>query len=104
MDNEYGHLYYYGAGNTKGSGITPSSSGPFSNVQSLNYWSGTELNSGRARYFRFGHGDQFATEKFDGLLAWAVQSGDVSAVPIPGAVWLFGSGLIGLLGLARRKR
>ena len=27
----------------------------------------------------------------------------VSAVPVPAAVWLFGSGLIGLIGLARRK-
>lgn len=27
----------------------------------------------------------------------------VSAVPIPSAIWLFGSGLIGLVGLARRK-
>jgi hypothetical protein len=27
----------------------------------------------------------------------------VRAVPIPSAVWLFGSGLIGLIGLARRK-
>ena len=27
----------------------------------------------------------------------------VSAVPIPATVWLFGSGLIGLIGLARRK-
>lgn len=27
-----------------------------------------------------------------------------SAVPVPGAVWLFGSGLIGLVGLARRKK
>jgi len=27
----------------------------------------------------------------------------VSAVPIPAAVWLFGSGLLGLIGLARRK-
>ena len=27
----------------------------------------------------------------------------VSAVPIPGAVWLFGSGLFGLIGLARRR-
>jgi hypothetical protein len=29
---------------------------------------------------------------------------DISAVPVPAAVWLFGSGLIGLVGLARRKR
>lgn len=28
----------------------------------------------------------------------------ISAVPVPGAVWLFGSGLVGLLGLGRRKR
>jgi len=36
--------------------------------------------------------------------ALAVRPGDVSAVPVPAAVWLFGSGLMGLLGLARRKR
>lgn len=29
--------------------------------------------------------------------------GTVSAVPVPAAVWLFGSGLIGLAGIARRK-
>lgn len=28
----------------------------------------------------------------------------VSAVPIPAAVWLFGSGFIGLVGIARRKK
>ncbi|MCW9048197.1 MAG: VPLPA-CTERM sorting domain-containing protein [Gammaproteobacteria bacterium] len=28
----------------------------------------------------------------------------VSAVPVPAAVWLFGSGLIGLAGIARRKK
>jgi len=28
---------------------------------------------------------------------------NVSAVPIPAAVWLFGSGLLGLIGVARRK-
>ena len=28
----------------------------------------------------------------------------VSAVPVPAAVWLFGSGLIGLIGVARRKK
>jgi hypothetical protein len=29
---------------------------------------------------------------------------NVSAVPIPAAVWLFGSGLLGLIGIARRKK
>jgi hypothetical protein len=35
---------------------------------------------------------------------WAVRDGDVlAAVPLPAAVWLFGSGLLGLAGFARRK-
>jgi hypothetical protein len=29
---------------------------------------------------------------------------DVSAIPVPAAVWLFGSGLVGLVGVARRKK
>ncbi len=29
---------------------------------------------------------------------------DLSAVPVPAAVWLFGSGLLGLLGVARRRK
>ena len=31
-------------------------------------------------------------------------TGDVSAVPVPAAVWLFGSGLVGLAGVARRRK
>ena len=29
---------------------------------------------------------------------------DVQTVPVPAAVWLFGSGLLGLIGMARRKQ
>ena len=29
---------------------------------------------------------------------------DVTVVPVPAAIWLFGSGLIGLIGIARRKK
>lgn len=32
-----------------------------------------------------------------------VDPGKVAATPIPGAVWLFGSGIAGLVGLSRRK-
>ena len=31
-------------------------------------------------------------------------TGTISAVPVPAAVWLFGSGLLGLAGMARRKK
>ncbi len=37
---------------------------------------------------------------FDG----AVTGFQIRAVPLPAAVWLFGSGLLGLLGLSRRKK
>jgi len=30
--------------------------------------------------------------------------GEVSAVPVPAAVWLFGSGLLGLVGIGRRRK
>jgi len=31
-------------------------------------------------------------------------SAELTTVPVPAAVWLFGSGLLGLVGIARRKR
>ena len=36
-------------------------------------------------------------------VGYIVLTTNVSAVPVPAAVWLFGSGLIGLIGVARRK-
>ena len=48
-----------------------------------------------------------ATLQFDaaaeGAFLYSIDDITVSAVPVPAAVWLFGSGLIGLIGLARRK-
>ena len=81
------------------------STGPFSNVQSNGYWSATEYapNTNDAWSFYMSNGHQNVTNKTNILYGWAVQSGDVSAVPVPAAVWLFGSGLLGLAGVARRK-
>ncbi len=39
-----------------------------------------------------------------GLYAeWDTETQFIAAVPVPAAVWLFGSGLLGLAGVARRK-
>lgn len=35
--------------------------------------------------------------------AWAVHDGKVSAVPVPAAIYLLGSGLLGLFGVMKRK-
>lgn len=40
----------------------------------------------------------------DGQAILTLDIQEVSAVPVPAAVWLFGSGLIGLAGFARRKK
>lgn len=51
----------------------------------------------------------FSQEKFGnagsmGGFAVSLDIAPVSAVPVPAAVWLFGSGLVGLVGVARRKQ
>jgi hypothetical protein len=41
----------------------------------------------------------------DGVFIWGDDfTVGVSAIPVPAAVWLFGSGLLGLVGMARRKK
>jgi hypothetical protein len=55
--------------------------------------------------------NMFATGSFsfagDGTLTWNVVGGDPepnpTTVPVPAAVWLFGSALLGLAGIARRR-
>ena len=99
--SQLGELFYNELGGTAFSSIP---SGPFSNVQAYVYWSGTEY-SGYPNYawsFYTGYGNQDVSSKSDQLYAWAVSPGQVNAVPVPGAVWLFGTGLLGLLGLKRR--
>ena len=73
------------------------------NIQ-IPYWSVTEHSLSLAWYFRFDSGLQFSVYKPEfKLYGWAVRDGDVLAAPLPAAVWLFGSGLLGLIGIARRK-
>ncbi len=96
-----------GSAPQQGWGLT--NTGPFSNVQSYYYWSATEYapDTLNAWDFYFNDGYQDNLNKSSGLLyAWAVHSGNVgvSVVPVPAALWLFGSGLAGLIGVARKRR
>lgn len=70
------------------------------------FWSATEYapdTTNTAWLFLMSVDLQSVGDKAYGLAAWAVHSGDVSAVPVPAAGWLFGSGLFGLIGVVRRK-
>lgn len=116
--SELAHLFYHELGNlaqfnTAGgsqSGFGVTNSGPFVNLENSGYWSGTESSSGPdfAWIFATAHGGQGSGPMSSQggnfpYFGWAVSPGQVAPVPVPAAVYLFGSGLIGLVGLARRK-
>jgi len=84
-----------------------SNTGPFSNILSGYYWSSTPYipDGNIAWVFSTFYSHQtYASKTGSSLRSWAVHSGDVGNVPVPAAVWLFGSGLLGLVGIARRKK
>jgi len=108
--SEMGHLFYSELGGVAGNSILTTHNSYFnlfSNIQADVYWSGTEYApnpTGQAWVFGFLYGGQDADLKSTTLYAWAVRPGDIAAVPLPSAVWLLASGLIGLLGFGRRRK
>lgn len=117
--SEMGHMFYVSLGNlgqctpdnSDPSGCTSqpgwglSNTGPFSGIQdATGYWSESEQGSSSAWGFSFFWGNQAIYGKSSSVFTWAVHSGDVSAVPVPSAVWLFGSGLLGLVGMVKHKK
>ncbi|MHB1140506.1 MAG: VPLPA-CTERM sorting domain-containing protein [Sulfuricaulis sp.] len=54
---------------------------------------------------RYGNTEGFSTWTLNADSSFAYMApGAVSAVPVPAAVWLFASGLLGLVGVSRRKK
>lgn len=106
--SEMGHLYYIElGGHTLQFTNSAATYGVIANImQNSEYWTSTDtpLESTRALSFNFGSGSQNIPVKTSSVVrAWAVRSGDVAAVPVPAAAWLLGSGLLSLVGVARRK-
>ena len=108
--SEMGHLYYEELVSDLNATYTNANGEEvpyFYNLIASWYWFGTEsandpdfawcfhMDGGRQDYNFKNHLNGY------GL---AVRSGEVSIIPIPSAVWLFGSGLIGLIGFRRKFR
>jgi len=114
--SEMGNLFYtvlgnsamYDAYQTINSSYGLTNTGNFINFKSNHYWSDLAYLSGSLdRWtFEFGSGRQGPNYFGNSNYALAVQTGDIGAsiVPVPAATWLFGSGLIGLFGFAKRKK
>lgn len=121
-NSELSYMYYVNLelkGYYNSSGINQSNFGVFGNgtqggqadvglvenLQSGSYWSSTGYgtDAGTAWGFDTKNGFQQGHSKGIETSAWAVRDGDVTAVPIPGAVWLFGSAILGFAGLKHRK-
>jgi hypothetical protein len=110
---ELGHMFYNNLGNTASTSIlgnvsfTDATPGggteSFLNVQSYAYWLGEEYApyTNNAWAFITVYGDQTNYLKSDSFYSWAVRAGDVSSVPVPAAAWLFGTALLGLVGVKR---
>ncbi|HSB97069.1 MAG TPA: VPLPA-CTERM sorting domain-containing protein [Spongiibacteraceae bacterium] len=80
----------------------------FLNINTWAYWEAEIYApaSPYAWYYNTSHAAQSFILAGTLNAAWAVHDGDianVSSVPVPAAAWLFGSGLLGLVGAARRK-
>ena len=83
---EFGDAFYWDAGNNIQAGTVVE--GTLS-VSGANIFNASTNNFQLVSGFDAGH--------------WVRLEAETSIVPIPAAVWLFGSGLIGLIGIARRK-
>ncbi len=101
--SQFGQLFYTELGGTAGNKIPYTAN--FTNEQASVYWLAQEYAAypDLAWGFSTDNGIQgIINNKSNQYYAWAVSPGQVSAVPVPGAIWLMGTGLLGLLGLKRR--
>jgi len=112
--SEMGHLYYTEFGlqsyADRGNVLVTAAELNLSNFDNLidwQYWTDTERDfplQDRAWVFDTARGLLTFNFKHNPVYALALRNGQVSAVPIPGALWLLGSGLFGLVAVRRKKK
>lgn len=109
-ESEMGHLYYNELGGTWGASILNSGDPDlllFNNIQSgfsnNKYWSSTlTAQIGHAWYFQMYGGVQAHIDENNEYFVWAIRDGDVSPIPEPGTILLFGSGFLGIVAYKKR--
>jgi hypothetical protein len=110
--SEMGHLYYTELGGLAHQSIATTHNTNYGLFQNLSVpgpaWSSTEYPpcTGCAWGFDFSGGDQYGSGVNNSYYhAMAVRTGQVAAVPLPAAAWLFGSALIfGFVGFLRKHK
>ncbi len=114
--SEMGHLYYEELGNLgqqdAAGNYRPDGSyglkntGDFKNLNASGYWSGMLFTNdpSYAWKFRMDTGLQYKRIKAFDDYGLAVRSGEVSLIPVPGAIILLGAGLLWIVGLGRKSR
>ncbi len=121
IGSELGHLFYHDLGGVAGESILDDTNpdpdlalfdfrNRYSSDQYLTFWTSELIPSSDPRFspiyaMRFGLWDseQRPTHVNGPHDVWIVHDGDIGAVPVPAALWLFSSGLIGLIFVAKRR-
>lgn len=75
----------------------------FLNLKAANYWTNAEYDPDTVVAYNLEYGFPTVGLKNSSNYVWVVRPGDVAAVPVPGAIWLFGSAILGFAGVKRRK-
>lgn len=101
IGSDLGHLYYFELGNLAGA---LANTGVFQNLLPVWYTSGTESGSNIWHFGFFDGWNTYGTKNYSSYYGIAVHEGEITAAPIPGAVWLLGSSLLGIIGIKRKVK
>lgn len=100
--SEMGHLWYEEFGFNEGDIDPPLNASEFDNLWGHGYWTGTERDVNNAWVFGTRSGQQYSNNKGAQNNSLAIRNAIVT--PLPGALWLLGSGVAGLAVLTRRRK